>query len=106
MPIEVIELGKDGTYTTMPEPGDSWYQHHQCGSGAGFRQTGCLLTMWSSAPTPVPATGEERLAAAPEPVEADEPDAPAETPITADYVNKRISRLTARHRTAEKALAG
>jgi hypothetical protein len=80
-----------GTSTTSPE-------------AAPLPADGLPADNVDSAPTPVPATGEERLAAAPEPVEADEVDAPAETPITADYVNKRISRLTARHRSAEKAL--
>ena len=64
----------------------------------------CLLPMEPQHLHQRLSAGEASLAASPEPAEADEPDAPAETPITADYVNRRISRLTARHRTAEKAL--
>lgn len=102
MPIEVIELGKDGAYTTMPDPDPGISTTSP--EAAPLPADGLPADNGASAPPPAPATGEERLAAAPEPVEADEVDAPAETPITADYVNKRISRLTARHRSAEKAL--
>jgi hypothetical protein len=104
MPIEVVELGKDGTLTTMPEPTPDPGISTTSAEPAPAASDGLPAVNGDSAPPPVPSTGEERLAAAPLPVEADEPDAPAETPITADYVNKRISRLTARHRTAEKAL--
>ena len=103
-PIEVIESAGNGAYTTMPEPAPDPGTSTTSAETAPSPADGLPAVNVESAPTPVPATGEERLAAAPEPVEADEPDAPAETPITADYVNKRISRLTARHRTAEKAL--
>ena len=100
MPIEVIESAGNGAYTTMPEPGDVPTSAPVAPQG----QTDTPAANVDSAPTPAPSAEEASLAASPEPADGDEPDAPAETPITADYVNKRISRLTARHRTAEKAL--
>ena len=102
--IEVIESAGNGAYTTMPDPGDTPASSGEGQDAASSPQTDVPADNGDSAPPPVPATGEERLAAAPEPVAGtDEPDAPAETPITAGYVNsQRISRLTAKQRMPNK----
>jgi hypothetical protein len=109
MPIEVIELGKDGTYTTMPEPGDApasppVVPQAETGATAETAPSRTDGVQGESAPPPVdtPPPAEASLAASPE-AEGEDADV-ADDAATVPFVNRRIKQLNAKRRDLEKQL--
>lgn len=110
MPIEVIELGKDGTYTTMPEPGDApasppVVPQEGTGATAETAPGSTPGVQGGSAPqaTDAPPPADEALAVSPS-AEEDDADVPDDT-ATVPFVNRRIKQLNAKRRDIEKQLA-
>jgi len=115
MPIEVISLGHDGTYVSVPdprvEPGAS--SGGSSPSGGDAQPTGNELTAETapdstsgaqegSAPqTDAPPPDDASLAASPS--EGEDADV-ADDAATVPYVNRRIKQLNAKRRETEKQL--
>jgi hypothetical protein len=102
--ITITSRSPDGTITETPYPGDA-SPEVPVANGAEPDAPGATTpppageTPPSDSPPepPAPASGEGAG-------DADEPDSPDDAPVSAGYINRRISRLTARHRGAERAL--
>lgn len=111
MSIEVIELGKDGTYTTMPDPGDvpaspPVVPQAETGATAETAPGSTPGEQGGSAPQTqqdAPPPAAESLAASPA-AEEEDADVPDDT-ATVPFVNRRIKQLNAKRRAMEQQLA-
>ena len=108
-PIEVIELGHDGTLTTTTDPGDATTSppvvpqaETVAPAETAPPRTGGAQGESAPPSAETPPPDEASLAASPsEGEDADVPDDAATVP----YVNRRIKQLNAKRRDTEKQLA-
>lgn len=108
MPIEIIELGHDGTLTTTTDPGDvpaSPAEVPQAGTGTTAETApGSTPGVQGESAPPQDAPPPEDASLAASQSEGEDADVPDDA-ATVPFVNRRIKQLNAKRRETEKQLA-